>query len=38
MTSVVMAVTLHGSLKIPYVVQGQPAGTPALLLHGYADS
>ncbi len=38
MTSVVRAVTLRGSLRIPYVEQGDPAGTPVLLLHGYTDS
>jgi pimeloyl-ACP methyl ester carboxylesterase len=31
-------VTLHGSLRLPYVEQGDPAGVPLLLLHGYSDS
>jgi pimeloyl-ACP methyl ester carboxylesterase len=38
MIGIIHSVSLHGSLRIPYVAQGDPGGTPVLLLHGYADS
>jgi non-heme chloroperoxidase len=31
-------VTLPGGLRLPYVEQGDPAGVPLVLLHGYSDS
>jgi pimeloyl-ACP methyl ester carboxylesterase len=30
--------TLPGGLRLPYVEQGDPAGVPVILLHGYSDS
>jgi non-heme chloroperoxidase len=34
----VKSVTLPGGLRLPYVEQGDPAGIPIVLLHGYTDS
>jgi non-heme chloroperoxidase len=34
----VKAVTLASGLTLPYVEQGDPAGVPLILLHGYTDS
>lgn len=34
----VKAVTLATGLTLPYVEQGDPAGVPLILLHGYTDS
>jgi len=34
----IRSVELPGRVKIPYVSQGDPAGLPVLLLHGYTDS
>jgi non-heme chloroperoxidase len=30
--------TLPGGLRLPYVEQGDPAGVPVIMLHGYSDS
>jgi pimeloyl-ACP methyl ester carboxylesterase len=38
MTLVIKSVELPNRVKLPYVEQGDPSGTPVLLLHGYADS
>lgn len=38
MATVAKAVTLHGTLRIPFVEQGDLTGMPILLLHGYTDS
>jgi non-heme chloroperoxidase len=34
----VKSVELATGVRLPYVEQGDPAGTPVLLLHGYTDS
>ncbi len=34
----VKSITLPGSVTLPYVEQGDPSGTPVLLLHGITDS
>jgi non-heme chloroperoxidase len=38
MTSQLKTATLPGGLRLPYVEQGDPAGVPVVLLHGYSDS
>jgi len=38
MTHQIHSVTLPGGLRLPYVEQGDPAGVPVVLLHGYSDS
>ena len=38
MTPHLKSATLPGRLRIPYVEQGDPAGVPLVLLHGYSDS
>lgn len=30
--------TLPGGIRLPYVEQGDPAGVPVVMLHGYSDS
>src|SRR5688500_18876730 len=35
---VVKSVELPTGVRLPYVEQGDPAGVPVLLLHGYTDS
>ena len=38
MPSTIDSVTLSTGVRLPYVEQGDPAGVPVLLLHGYSDS
>jgi pimeloyl-ACP methyl ester carboxylesterase len=38
MTFVVKSAVLANRVRLPYVEQGDPAGVPILLLHGYTDS
>src|SRR5687767_4157033 len=38
MTSTLPAVALPNGIRLPYVEQGDPAGVPMLLLHGFTDS
>jgi pimeloyl-ACP methyl ester carboxylesterase len=38
MTSLVKTIHLPNGVKLQYVEQGDPAGIPVLLLHGYTDS
>src|SRR3712207_4230183 len=38
MTPVVKSVVLPNGVTLPYAVQGDPSGTPVVLLHGWPDS
>ena len=38
MTRTTKSIALSTGVTLPYVEQGDPAGVPVLLLHGYTDS